>query len=380
MAGWSISDWQHADWAAASVLNEFVNAIKERQDAPDDFTPAKTVSLVSAGDDVQSVSFWQSLQEAVEELVAEFVDKGEASGGDFDNYASATIPLYSLANWRGDIGLTGAGFRRATSLPTDWTDHSDAAYSHGLIQAGDIIGPWLLKDLQDGLNLLAWTKRETDDDAAKPCCWSADGTNNHEASWGSDNTSWANAYTEAETYWGTHTAPYSSTSQVDFEAPYAIYWGYHISVPVALWSAYIEHLEALIHMDDVPKTLNGSDRKRDVDFYCYSNHTNPYPATWVWDWSANGDDVLELKQSIFDTKAAQAGTTIKSDFLGDSDVMCSRCQDPTAQGGGGAGEPQCEKGYFGSGSYNPWKDGAGYECYGGTAVIRWNVTDGFDYY
>jgi hypothetical protein len=53
-------------------------------------------------------------------------------------------------------GITN-GFRRATTYPADWTDYNDPAYSYGQAKAGDIIGPWILEDLQRGIDVLSTT-------------------------------------------------------------------------------------------------------------------------------------------------------------------------------------------------------------------------------
>ena len=76
---------------------------------------------------------------------------GVAVSGSYpDNYAALGLTqLYS------DAGLPD-GLRRVASAspPADWTDYDDPAYSYGKAQAGDMIGPWLFKDLQTLLDAL----------------------------------------------------------------------------------------------------------------------------------------------------------------------------------------------------------------------------------
>lgn len=69
---------------------------------------------------------------------------GLAVGVDYPgNYAELGLSqLYS------DAGIKH-GFRRCVTAPTDWTNYNDAAYSYGKVQRGDLIGPWIFKDLQD---------------------------------------------------------------------------------------------------------------------------------------------------------------------------------------------------------------------------------------
>ena len=72
------------------------------------------------------------------------------------------LPWLSLARWRELAGLHPSGFRRVpgAAWPSDWTDANDPAYSYGRIEPGDIIGPWLLTDLQRGYSALRWTALE----------------------------------------------------------------------------------------------------------------------------------------------------------------------------------------------------------------------------
>ncbi len=144
--GWTAVT-NNMDWAATAILNEYVSAINER---------AGTISnggltAVVAGDDVQAVSFWEGLQNWVLDNLIYFVD---TAFEDFDG--ETDITMFALTTWKTESGLT-SGFRRATTLPTVWASYSDAAYSYGVCQAGDIIGPWLLADLQAALNVLIWT-------------------------------------------------------------------------------------------------------------------------------------------------------------------------------------------------------------------------------
>ena len=55
---------------------------------------------------------------------------------------------------------TQSDFRRVPGpdLPADWTDWADAAYSDGPMQAGDILGAWVFRDIQDAFNRLIWTQ------------------------------------------------------------------------------------------------------------------------------------------------------------------------------------------------------------------------------
>jgi hypothetical protein len=72
----------------------------------------------------------------------------------------ASIPFYTLSAHRDNAGMSASGFRRATSWnpeASDWTDVDDGMFAHGLMQEGDIIGPWILDDLQRAFDALRWT-------------------------------------------------------------------------------------------------------------------------------------------------------------------------------------------------------------------------------
>jgi hypothetical protein len=56
---------------------------------------------------------------------------------------------YTLTTFRTEAGLNASGFRRATAWP--------GSFSYGKIQAGDIIGPWIVEDLQKAFDALRWT-------------------------------------------------------------------------------------------------------------------------------------------------------------------------------------------------------------------------------
>jgi hypothetical protein len=137
------------DWAAQAFGTELALAVYERKRAAG--ISSAGASSVSAGDDAQAASFWADLQDVLDDLCTSYVDHTAGA----DPYAG--WEAFTLSSWRLAAGLSSSGFRRATTWPTDWTNMADAAYSFGQAQAGDIIGPWIFKDLQLGLSALKWT-------------------------------------------------------------------------------------------------------------------------------------------------------------------------------------------------------------------------------
>ena len=67
---WTITNWANADWAAATSLNEFVDAVNERKLALGQGSPFATVN---AGDDVQAAIFFAAYQAWIEANLGSFV-------------------------------------------------------------------------------------------------------------------------------------------------------------------------------------------------------------------------------------------------------------------------------------------------------------------
>ena len=129
-----------------ALVQELHLAYSERKQA--DGSAAATPLV--AGQDIQAVSLWSTWQQWVEDecnYSKPWRDYSQ-NGGDFSGMEWP--PEMTVSIMRALAGLHADGFRRVAgeSWPTDWTDNDDPAYSYGIIQAGDIIGPWLWVDLQ----------------------------------------------------------------------------------------------------------------------------------------------------------------------------------------------------------------------------------------
>ena len=161
------------DWQALNFVNEFVEAFNER-------VPVNESSIaldeVSIGDDIQKSSLWNGMQKAIEDQWdgSTPIYTSTPIGGDYRLYGSmrwlyphsvadSLDALPDIPDW-GDFCVTNTsmpddGWRRATSwnpLVDDWTNLDDPMWSragngHGRMQTGDIIGPWIFKDLQTAL-------------------------------------------------------------------------------------------------------------------------------------------------------------------------------------------------------------------------------------
>lgn len=158
------------DWQDISFLNELVGAWQERWDAMG-LSAAYKPALFAAGDDIQTIGgawnwytcdtcfrhmqLWLDWCTEYDDL---WVNHEETITG------SSDIPVFDLESFRDVAGLHADGWRRATSwdpATDDWTDLEDAMWSRdgngfGEMEAADIIGPWILDDLQKAFDALRW--------------------------------------------------------------------------------------------------------------------------------------------------------------------------------------------------------------------------------
>ena len=101
-----------------------------------------------------------------------------ATGGEPFKAAHVGCKLSVLSpTWPGDYTIAGftsstvititgrcpCADNRFSIMPADWTDYDDPAFEYGLAQEGDVIGPWLLADLQAAINALKNTLVESAD-------------------------------------------------------------------------------------------------------------------------------------------------------------------------------------------------------------------------
>jgi hypothetical protein len=150
-----LSSWQHLQDTKAA--NEIVQAYNERRQCVDpSFVP---VDLLGAESNAQDTAFWKGIQQWVLDQVQRTTGDHRWLDHEQEIEGESSLPFYTLSAWEYNSGLD-QGFRRATTKPADWTDYDDPAYSYGVIQAGDIRGPWIFEDLQKGLDALRWTQKD----------------------------------------------------------------------------------------------------------------------------------------------------------------------------------------------------------------------------
>jgi len=143
------------DWSALSFINEIRQAQSERSQA----IGGGTIADVAAGADVQAASFWETIQLWLEANCLSFFNDGGDAAWDVDGDYSATRfgvmkNFATVGEWRAAAGIHSSGFRRTAGWdPTndDWTNNADPMYVYGTMQEDDIIGPWIMDDIQKGL-------------------------------------------------------------------------------------------------------------------------------------------------------------------------------------------------------------------------------------
>ncbi len=105
---------------------------------------------VASGDNVQSVNYWRKRQDMVNPALVgnhftQIMNVGSSSTApDLQSSDSDSVPLYTSVTqlWQNAVG--GSAPRRRTTM----TGYPASGWLYGNIQQGDILGPWLLQDLQ----------------------------------------------------------------------------------------------------------------------------------------------------------------------------------------------------------------------------------------
>ena len=104
---------------------------------------------LQANRDVQSWWYWSNKQQTL------LGNPYRPQWVDYKNYTPGTWPppLYTTQEqiWAA-AGLHPQGFRRATF----WDGETEPDWQYGYMQADDIIGPWIIEDLQKYLSALRW--------------------------------------------------------------------------------------------------------------------------------------------------------------------------------------------------------------------------------
>lgn len=145
------------NWASTQVAWEITLSISERSQVLGkgtyDTVAEEGMNAVSA-----TTNHWVNWQTWLESECTNFVNTNHTIAG------AHSISNWTLTTWRLSCGFSN-GFRRATNWSVtadDWTAYTALMYKnpgYGGIQSGDIMGPWIVEDLQKGLKALTrtWT-------------------------------------------------------------------------------------------------------------------------------------------------------------------------------------------------------------------------------
>ena len=150
---------------------------------------------VASGTDIQAASFWSEMQTFV-------FNPGTPSSMSEDTWIDPSTVMTNensldyIDTWA-EMGvladISTNGFRRiSASYPADWDGTNGIAWSYGLCQAGDYIGPWLIYDMQavmgvqtklaagDGSNTSVSNRNATSAPASTNC---ASELSDHDTAW-----------------------------------------------------------------------------------------------------------------------------------------------------------------------------------------------------
>lgn len=217
-----------ADIQRAATLNEIDRALYERftvTGAASKPTWATAAGGVTVGMDIQAAAYWNSRQTAFETLVVNALAAGKPfiAVGDVGTPATDLLALHNES--------TFPAFTTAAEL---WTYVSGNAsgprrqrnageWLYGKCQAGDIVGPWLIEDMQVAARFLRWTLTTATATGGTAKRWQSRGSDDYsycDSAWFSSgeglswsdiarrynlnlaNTSSGNASVYKWTYWG----------------------------------------------------------------------------------------------------------------------------------------------------------------------------------
>ena len=127
------------------LLDELTLAYSERRQAISQpaYTPLD-------GRDVQAVDYWRGLQWWVDVFCHHYVDHLNGP----TNEEGTDLLYFTTETFRAAAGLHPDGFRRAAV----WDGRTEPDWQYGVMRAGDIIGPWVVEDLQNCFSALKWAR------------------------------------------------------------------------------------------------------------------------------------------------------------------------------------------------------------------------------
>ena len=139
------------NWPSSNFLSELSVSLEERSCA----TGTEVSNVVWLGMNAASKTWWNYFQVWITNNCDDYVDWPRMG-----HTASNGWKWFSPTSFFAAAGIPTQGWRRATTWDVtinDWTDTNDAMYAFGNVSGGDIIGPWLMDDLQKAFVVLTNT-------------------------------------------------------------------------------------------------------------------------------------------------------------------------------------------------------------------------------
>jgi len=384
--GWSVTDWTPGN--IQKYADEFWKALNKRRIA----IGGSLVYVPIAGANIQSGfsstptntsgSFgWKFLQEQIASLCKYFVQSHDLDGTprSTDYYAGkTTIEMWTFPNLMQAVrgGTPQSDFRRATTYPTDWTDWSDTAYSAGKITLGtprDILGPWIPSDIQKAFNMLIWSAVSNFEyglsvpngfstrPLIKGIIYSYSDDDEYNGSCGNSNDTWEEILAAAESDWARDTG---HEMYVVWHGPRKYSARSHGNRYGK--SAWMEEQRTFVYIDNLPEIA------REIDCYILAQAPDIALGDDISVFDALGESIAENKWSLVTSFASSSTSTATSDYIISSafGTMPPWGGTPTPP----PAYPPDKRNYSWRGFSAGYFDGGN-----AAAIMRWNVSGGFDY-
>lgn len=149
------TDWQSADWINA----EIIDPLNERLRALNDESIGE-VAPVELGDDIQSASFWSNIQDKINTWGCYWSTPSDNKlGTGFVDHVNGPLTADSK-EWR--PWTISALHAAAQGGATNFRASVDGVlFQFRTMQSGDVIGPWIMRDIVACLNLLRFVSYYT---------------------------------------------------------------------------------------------------------------------------------------------------------------------------------------------------------------------------
>ena len=280
-------------YLSRDIVNEVVLAYSERRQCLGD----SAVAGAAVGFNLQTLSFWRGMQDWIETNCVKWVD--DTNFSTLTEYDHPKDIAYTLATFRTEAGLNASGFRRATAWP--------GTFGYGKMQEGDIIGPWIVEDLQKAFDAMRWSFTAAEpfildyvipiyfpENSTTPALITVSLPTYFERTVSGEGSTEANSYSDASDNWPTG-------SGVGAVLPYEIWCATLFSG--GQWTCFVRRSNAEVVFSEIPDHLSHA-----ADMYIHFND-NDYSC----DLSSDPDSLgLELRKMTLLVSAASSTTNTRT--------------------------------------------------------------------